>query len=180
MNSQEIWKDIPGYEGFYQVSNCGRVRSVTHIIVMRNGCMRTIYSKLLILHEGGANKYLQAYLHRDGKVQNHLVHRLVAKMFIGNIAEGYEVNHKNANVQDNHVDNLEIVTHQENINHSIRNNLFKAYGENHYKSKITNKQADEIRLRYKEGGITQKELGKLYGLPQTSVFKIVHYLTYKR
>lgn len=180
MSNNEEWKDIPGYEGFYQVSNRGRVRSVTHTILMANGRLRTIFSRILVLHEGGGNKYLQAYLHKDGHVKNHLVHRLVAKMFIGEIKSGYEINHKNANVQDNSVENLEIVTHQENINHSIKNNLFKAYGENHYRSKITNEQANEIRKRYEMGGITQYQLGQIYGLQQTTIFKIVHNLTYRR
>jgi hypothetical protein len=180
MSNNEEWKDIPGYEGFYQVSNRGRVRSVTHTILMSNGALRTIFSRILVLHEGGRNKYLQAYLHKDGHVKNHLVHRLVAKMFIGEIKSGYEINHKNANVQDNNVENLEIVTHQENINHSIKNNLFKAYGENHYAAKLSKAIADEIRSKYAKGNIMQRELARLYGVKVNVIFKIVHNLTYMR
>ena len=175
---KELWKDIPGYEGFYQVSNMGQVRSVTHSITMKNGVNRTIYSKILVLHPGGNNEYLQAYLHKDNKVTNFLVHRLVANAFIASIPSGYEVNHKNGNKTDNRVQNLEIVTHQENITHSMNNSLFRALGEDHYASKLTNAQASEIRDIYSKGGISQKKLGLKYGVTQKVIFSIVNNKTY--
>lgn len=176
-SNDELWMDINGYEGLYQVSNRGRVRSVTHTITMNNGRERTIYGKELVLHEGGNNQYLQAHLHKDGNVQNRLVHRMVAELFIGEIPDGYEINHKNANVQDNRVENLEIVTRKENMAHAVRNNLVQC-GEEHHSAKLTNEDAIMIRKLYRKGDISQTELGKMFGVSQNVIFKIVNYETY--
>ena len=127
------------------------------------------------MHEGGNNAYYQAYLHKNSTVKNHLVHRLVATHFIGNISKGLVINHKNGNKHDNNVSNLEIVTQQQNIDHSMRTGLFTAIGENHYAAKLTDQDVVEIRQKYAQGCISQRALADMYGVKQSTVFKIVHY-----
>lgn len=175
----EQWKDICDFEGLYQISNHGRVRNVTHTILQKNGRYRTIYSRIMTLHHGSNNDYKMIHLHKNNEIFTFLVHRLVASHFISPIPDNMVINHKDGNKCNNHVNNLEIVTQQENIDHSMTTGLFHFSGEEHYRAKITNAQAEEIRKRYQVGGISQSKLGKLYGLTQNSVFKIIHNLTYK-
>lgn len=174
----EIWRDIEGYVGFYQVSNMGRVRSVSHNILMKNGVIKHIKNKILKLHEGGNNTYLQAYLHKDNTVCNKLVHRLVVATFQGTISRGLEVNHINGNKHDNRLCNLEIVTSKENSAHAIRTGLFNPHGEHQGGAKLTNKQAAEIREIYRKGGVYQKDLAALYRVSQHVIFKIVNNISY--
>ena len=94
----EEWKDIQGYEGLYQISNMGRVKSLNYRNTGKEGIMKLDKVK------GG---YLQLYLYKDGKRKHYLVHRLVATAFCEN-PEGYnEVNHINEDKADCRADNLE-------------------------------------------------------------------------
>lgn len=99
----EKWKDISGYEGYYQVSTFGRVRAMGHKY-QRKG----VY--ILALHENNGYGYLLADLHKDNKYKSVAVHRLVAETFIPNPEKLAEVNHIDGNKQNNNVDNLEWVS----------------------------------------------------------------------
>ena len=99
------WRDIKDYEGLYQVSGTGEVRSL-------------ISNRILVKCNTG--KYLQVTLCKDGKQKNFLVHRLVAEAFIPNPNNKPEVNHKSEVKTDNRVENLEWIWHKDNINHGTR------------------------------------------------------------
>ncbi len=105
----ENWKDIVGYEGLYQVSNLGNIKSLS------NNKNRT--EKLLSLCLTNGNYYF-VYLYKKNKRKSFKVHQLVAIAFLYHIRCGYKivVNHKNFNRQDNRVENLELVTQRENAN----------------------------------------------------------------
>jgi hypothetical protein len=109
----EIWKDIEGYEGLYQVSNLGRVKSLQSRWARRE--------KILSGNKTGGG-YLSVSLYKSG-VKRFYIHRLVAKSFILNPHLKPEVNHINAIKSDNNINNLEWCTNQENITHSFANNL---------------------------------------------------------
>lgn len=110
----EVWKDIKGYRGVYQVSNCGNIRSVDHYD--RNG--RNFIAGKLLRPGLKDNGYLQISLcNNTGKAKNHYVHRLVMETFIGECPDGYEVNHIDENKRNNNISNLEYVSHRININH---------------------------------------------------------------
>lgn len=101
----ETWKDITGYEGLYQVSDLGRVRSLK-------------FGKVRILNPGRIKSgYLMVGLCRDGKVRNVRVHRLVAEAFIPNPSNCPVINHKDENPGNNVVDNLEWCTAKYNTNY---------------------------------------------------------------
>lgn len=113
----EIWKDIEGYEGKYQVSNLGRLRSVDHY---EQGSGWYSGKKLIrgkILKPQSAGRYLVIRQHHR---PNITVHRAVAKAFVPGYFEGAEVNHKDENRMNNRWDNLEWVSHKDNMNYGTR------------------------------------------------------------
>lgn len=118
----EEWRDIAEYEGYYQVSNLGRVRSVDRVVIHqkgignRNGMTRRIKGKLL--SPKPANGYLRVILSKDGVIKNMLIHRLVAEAFIEPIDGKEFVDHVNADRTDNRAENLRWVTSSENTRHS--------------------------------------------------------------
>lgn len=101
----EIWKDIEGYEGLYQVSNLGRVRSLLRI----NRCFDKTYIRKGKVLKGMSDKdgYSYVLLSKEGVQRKFLIHRLVAKHFILNPQNFPQVNHKNEVVNDNRLENLE-------------------------------------------------------------------------
>lgn len=117
---EEIWKDIKGYEGLYQVSNLGNVKSLEKRV---NGkkCHRVFKEKQLKPIE--TNKgYLRVKLCHKGKISKARVHRLVAETFIEK--PNLEVNHINGDKKDNRLENLEWVTGKENKEHARKLGLY--------------------------------------------------------
>ena len=123
---KEIWKDIPGYEGLYQISNLGRVKSLKRKVYAGRGRMRWEDGGILSSYRNNGNGYKIVGLNRDNKVKNKYIHRLVAEAFIENSNNYKYVNHKDENKGNNNVDNLEWCTAQYNCrynNLNIRNGL---------------------------------------------------------
>lgn len=108
----EIWKDIPAFEGKYQASNYGRVRSLNYLRTGKEQILKLTKNK---------DGYLVVTLFKNGKRKCFLVHRLVWLTFHGEIPEGYEINHKSEVKTDNRLENLELVTRKENCNYGTRN-----------------------------------------------------------
>ena len=111
---KEIWRDIKGYEGLYQVSNLGRVRSVTHDIVDSLGRRSTKEGKILSLRKSSQTGYPTINLLKDGDTTSCNIHRLVAEAFIPNPNNLPCVNHKDESRDNNCVDNLEWCSYQYN------------------------------------------------------------------
>ena len=115
----EIWRDIKGYEGIYQISNFGRVKSVERIATNnKHGGVRIIKEKILTPNDNG-NGYKIVCLRKPKQRKNFYMHRLVATAFIPNPKNLRYVNHKDYNKSNNNVTNLEWCTQKENIQHSI-------------------------------------------------------------
>lgn len=121
MENIEIWKDIENYEGFYQVSNLGRVRSLERdVFNYRGTVIRHIEEKILV--QGiDRHGYAHIILCLNGKRKTMKVHRLVALAFIPNPENKPMVNHKDENPLNNCVDNLEWCTASYNANYGTRN-----------------------------------------------------------
>lgn len=105
--SNELWHDVPGYEGLYKVSSYGRIK--------RNGRLKTFR-----VDRGG---YYTVWLSKESEQKNYKVHRLVAQAFIPNPQNKLTVNHIDGNKQNNFVENLEWATHSENIIHANKMGL---------------------------------------------------------
>lgn len=127
---EEIWKDIPGYEGYYQVSNMGRVKSLERIVHYKPGSKSDNYhnchivrERILLQHVGNHGYYVVT-LAKGSKVKLASVHRLIAIAFITNPDPNTmkDINHKDGCRTNNDINNLEWCTRQYNVLHGYRSN----------------------------------------------------------
>lgn len=114
----EIWKDVVGYEGLYQVSNLGRVKSLPRIV--KNGKIYRRVNERIMANLRAHNGYIKAYLKRFGKGVNKSIHRMVAEAFIPNPLNLPQVNHIDEDKTNNRVENLEWCTAKHNTCYGTR------------------------------------------------------------
>lgn len=114
--SEEIWKDVIGYEGKYIISNTNKIISLDF---KRTGVRKQMIPRI------GTTGYYMIVLCKDGKPKNHRMHRLIEKAFIPNPENKGDINHIDGNKLNNHISNLEWNTRKENINHAYRIGLSK-------------------------------------------------------
>lgn len=111
----EIWKDVPNYQGLYQVSNYGNVRSLDHY------SNNHFYKGRVLKPSADRDGYLHVRLCKNGHVKVFRVHRIVANVFLPNHDKKLQVNHLNENKKDDEVTNLEWCTAKQNSNYGTRN-----------------------------------------------------------
>jgi len=163
----EIWKDITGYYGIYQVSDFGNIKALPKHINYIDGRVRFYPEKILKPRLDGKG-YCFVTLHKDDTKEQLRVHRVVAIEFLENTENKPCVNHKDSNRTNNMVDNLEWVTHSENTIHAISTG--RIYNPS---KKITKEDSLKIKELYKTSKYTQSELGELFGLKQPQIHRIV-------
>ena len=168
---QEIWKDIKGYEGYYQISNMGRVKGLKRKFIHNE------YIKKMYYYD---NSYVRVSLRKKSKPKTFLVHRLVALAFIPNPENKKQVNHKDGNKQNNNVCNLEWVDNSTNMQHASIHNLLQT-GEKHYNSKLTWDDVCFIRSHYKKYDkvYNTTTLGKMFNISPRKILGICNYETWK-
>ena len=155
---EEIWKDIPKYEGLYQVSNFGNVKSLERVIYQSNGHPRTVRERILKAGIDGCG-YLIVKLSKDAKAKTFAVHQLVAMVFLNHTPCGMKmvVNHIDNDPANNRVSNLEIISQRQNsYTHHV--GISKYTGVCWHKN--LNKWMAQIRLNGKRHylGIFENEL----------------------
>lgn len=153
----EIWKDIEGYEGLYQISTLGRVKSLERLILRNNGRFQKIKERILkpSLDRKG---YYFVVLKKDCKSLNHRIHRLIAQAFIPNPENKPCVDHIDTNTKNNNINNLRWCTHKENMNNTITKEkqikiMTGKCGEKHPRARKIN--------QYTKNGILLKEWGSI-------------------
>ena len=180
----EIWKDVAGYEGLYEVSSYGRVKSLNY-----GGCK----GKVRIMKQTfNNNDYLMVGLTKDKKRKKWTVHKLVAQTFIENVENKPCVDHISTVKTDNRVENLRFVTHKENNNNELTKKHNREAENNRYKGKKHTEETKE-KLRaytgknaknykgfvciFPNGNITEemlgKELGELLGISEEMIRRVV-------
>lgn len=117
---KEMWKDVEGYEGYYQVSNKGRVKGLERTVYAGRGRTRKQYEKIMSDNKHNGRGYKLVSLSKDGISKNKYIHRLVAEAFIKNGNNFPQVNHKDEDVGNNRVDNLEWCTQKYNNNYGTK------------------------------------------------------------
>lgn len=139
---EEIWKDIEGYEGYYQVSNLGRVKSLDRKVT-DNKCER-IFKGIILRQDIVGSGYLSVMLSKDNKQKRFLVHRLVSETFIPNPCNLPEINHKSEVKTENYVENLEWCDHS--YNNTYLNKVER--GQKKRKKPVIQISVDGIELCY--------------------------------
>ena len=178
MQEQEIWKDVVGYEGLYQISNLGRVKSlarkIDHVKYIEDRG-DVIMSPFL-----NAHGYFTVMLSKNGKKKQHRIHQMVAKAFISNPENKEMINHIDCNKQNNRVENLEWCTNSENQLHAIAHGLKTDIGVNHNLSRLTEDNVRFIREHYKfrDPVYNTRTLAEMFGVSKSVIGCIVLGKTY--
>lgn len=164
----EIWKDIPGYEGCYQASSLGRVRSLPRITKHWRGGPKRVAGRVLRAHTM-QNGYVRVPLYKNGRDTFPGVHRLVLSAFAG--PSDKQVNHRNGNKADNRLENLEWASGIENMAHAIETRLLDQRGEKHHNARLSDLQTQQIRELLSRR-VLHKEIAKQFGVARSTITAI--------
>jgi hypothetical protein len=173
----EIWLPVNGFEGSYEVSNLGRVRSLDRVVNGRWGKPRFYEGKFMAQRSSSTGYALVSLSRPRERQQVATVHRLVAIAFIPNPEGKPQVNHVDGVKTNNNVKNLEWSTNQENVTHAYRIGL-SAQGVDHPAAKLTPEliqKAKELR----ETGHTYAAIGRMFGLNYTVISKALRGVSWK-
>jgi hypothetical protein len=172
LSTPEEWRAIPGWEGRYEVSDQGRVRSLR----FKNGRVdRPRPAPLVLSHHTAKTGYVVVGLPSSGKSRTFpaLIHRLVLEAFVGPCPDGMECAHENGIRDDNRVSNLRWDTRAGNHADKDRHGTAQR-GENASHHKLFREQVVEIRARYSAGTATQDSLAAEFGVRQSHIYRIIH------
>jgi len=175
---KEIWKDIKGYEGAYQISNLGRVKTLRRKIKHPRHGEYLRPEKILrprINHHG----YLRVAFNVNKVTKDFFVHRLIAIAFIPNPHNYATINHMDGNKLNNDISNLEWCTQPENLSHAHRIGLCDKKGILHHNVKLTEKKVLRIRKLYAEGKLNQYELADKYDVSVPTICNITKNNTWR-
>lgn len=168
MNGEiEWWKEIAGYEGYYEVSNLGNVRTIPRTYMHPKKGIRHI-KQHIVNKRVDKNGYILTSLSKDGNSKTFKVHRLVANAFIPNPENKEQVNHKFGIKADNRSHQLEWSTNLENSIHARQIGLINQLGEENKFSKLNNEQVLEIY----NSTLTTIELSAMYNTCRSNVYHI--------
>lgn len=172
---KEIWKPVNNYEGLYEVSNFGRVKSLPKEWTAGwNGIKRRHEGFLLKPHRG-RDGYLSVSLSKDGKIKHCSVHRLVLLSFVG--TSDLDCNHKDGDKENNCLGNLEYCTTRENIRHAYKMGLKNNRGEKGSAAKLTNAIVKNIREN--KFNLTKKEFAACYNVSISTIKMILSNKTWR-
>lgn len=171
----ELWRSVKDYEGMYEVSNYGRIKSF--IASYSHKKQPVLFLKTDTFHPSG---YRYVTFNKDDIRRTFAIHRLVACSFILNPNNLPQINHENTDKTCNEWWNLKWCTNDENMDHAIKNKLcVYNKGEKHGMSKITEQTVLEIREMHKTGKYTHAQLGRFFNLDRHHVGAIIRKTTWK-
>ena len=160
--SNEKWEPI--LDGYYAVSNLGR------LMRLKGGSARAVPGKIISLNFVDTSGYRVYRVSCGGSRRTMLIHRLVAKAFFGPCLKNHEVNHKNGIKTDNRVENLEYVTHTQNLVHAFRLGLHPQAEQSHHAKLDRIKITEIIKLRKK--GFSYQKIADRFDVNQATIQKV--------
>jgi hypothetical protein len=181
VNFRYSGEEFKKYKDFdkYLISNYGRVLSLERKIPQKLNSFKILPNRI-VKPRDTEKGYDSVILYKDGKQNSFRLHRLVYLAFIGDIPNKMQINHLNAIKKDNRLNNLELVTHQQNMDHAKKLGLIKGHkGVNNHASKLSNFKVRMIRESYKKGLQTITELSNYYDISYTTASRIVNYKMWK-
>jgi len=173
----EIWKPIIGYEGLYEISNFGNVKSLAKTKTLERKSINVIYEtpeKILSKLSSGRGYLFVRLVKNKDKGKTKLIHRLVAEAFLGCKPNNYQVNHKNFDRSDNRLENLEWCTAKENVRYTAEYNRH-LHGERHHKAKL--KEKDVLKIR--QDNKSAKKLALMFNVDKSNILQIKAMKTWK-
>lgn len=173
----ESWKDVPGWEGYYQASTFGNIKSLDRVIICKLGRHFNFIGQQI---KPQVNKlgYYQLRFTKNSKGNTLLIHQIIAWTFLDNPNKYPVVNHKNGIKSDNCFSNLEWCTHSHNIQHAFTTGLNSAKGIKNSHATLTDEIVLNMREDYKNG-LTRMELVKKYNTKYKNTFEIIKGTTWK-
>ena len=170
--SEEIWKDIQGFENLYQISNQGRVKSLAKEWTAGNHNSILKHDDMIMTLKKDHPGYYYVSLHKNGKAKQCKVHRLVLQAFSPNPENKPQANHKDGVKTNNYLDNLEWSTNSENIQHAYDTGLNSNKGERNPRSKLN---ADIVKnIRDNKYNLNRFEFAACYGVCVSTIEKIIN------
>jgi len=157
---KEVWKEVRGFELYYDISNYGNVKSKRS-------------NKLLTPIIGKKKGYMQITLTVDGIMYKYYLHRLVALNFIPNPENKPQVNHKSGIKKDCSTANLEWCTGSENQHHAFDNGIRTDKGLNHYKNKLNSDQRYDV-FNCRNRGMTYEKIAEIFNVSESHIWKIIN------
>ena len=156
MEIVEIWKPIPDYEGRYEVSNFGRVKSLPKMQLGAKGIKRYYKGRIMRLSNAGSGYPSCIIFHKDGNSTRILVHRIVGFCFVQGYSDGLEINHKDGDKLNNHYSNLEWVSRRDNLLHAIDSGLRRKFSIELIRFLFT--YTGDLRALGKEIGVSESAI----------------------
>ena len=172
MDTPEEFRDIPGYEGYYQVSNHGRVKALARTVESINGQTQTLCEHLMKMTPHINDGYPQLALTRDGHSKTYRVSRLVLLAFLGNPPPGYQACHEDGNPGNNRLDNLRWDTPKSNYADRERHSIFPDPTKPH-NAKLSEEAVLAIRIDPRSHAIVARE----YGVTSEAIGMVRQYKT---
>jgi hypothetical protein len=170
VSSEEQWRPVVGFEGLYEVSDHGRVRSLDRTVPHRGRSPTRRQGRVLCLSSDVAG-YPQAQLSNGGVCRKIYIHRLVIEAFVGPRPPGLEVRHLDGNKRNNTPANLAYGTHAENVADQFVHGT-AVFGEKSPSAKLTENEVRAIRQAC-AAGESQRTIARRYGVDQTMVSRIL-------
>lgn len=165
---------MPGYNGFYEISNDGLLRSVDRVSINSLGHCRHLKGHLMASSISRCG-YVKYSLAKDGVSKTINAHQLVAMAFLNHTKgqHGLTVNHIDGCKTNNNVDNLEIVSMTENRRHAILNGLWNQRGVNAVKAKLTTQDLNDIRRLWSSGEYRQEDLARMFKVGRSTIGRAI-------
>lgn len=169
----EIWKPVVGYEGSYEVSNMGRVKSLSRDVRSGQGGRGWTRTVTRLRRPVKAQGYQAVGLHKDGCQRVSLVHRLVLEAFVGPCPDGMECCHADGCRDNPRLDNLRWDTHHGNVQDAVRHGTIGRLGQRNHYSKMKDGWVVSARERYALGTVEVCDLAAESGCGKTTIIKML-------